>query len=1108
MQKPALSPQVRPLAGRRYRPSNGSVSPSNVPGSLMQQQHHYASNFPALPVADSSDTQKTGSGYNGDGAYHRPQHRCPGASGTPPCCSTPGQPKSWREYPQEGHEASAPSGTNFLSYGHCSVESSSAQCIPRMTLEAASSCNSSELNQAPPKVDPPLSSQLASCEAATAPFVTPFYPYYSQNHGHSAAVAPASGSPTLPRPSSLSRFTLQHQLQQLQQKNGQYAQNQSFQPPLTSHVQVQQHPLQTGELASRSPRLWVPSCSPTDRTTAPSSSLADYSGTTCSASGSVSSPYAYSMSVNSVTFGGGRGSAFPSFQESAAKRSAPKEWSLSPEGGAPDQTVWQRKPDNSVWTGGVTASASIDNHQDSLPGQRGNLCDSTSGGMPYAAALSAATTVASTRDAPKVSQCGDLAAHSPSVLVPITSVSSSHDSPGGGGEACSAKTDAKPSRRRSTSSLNPDASGSPEDDVQQDNVPIRVRAIVSGWKAGTIIGRQGAAISSLRQAFRCKITVSSDPTSADRVLTVVGPWVQVAGVVRKVCSVLAAGSKRDASGVRSTQAPLFSKDAKETSTGFRDDEEYCQTSVLPRGASDADDAGRDKHYEPSNASPRGNSSSSIPCGSDVPEIQSTLLELRGGVCSTKEKTSGDDLPKNGGSSVMEDSVSSASLSFTLAVPSSLCGCLIGRGGSQIRNFRQGYGVSFSVSSTSAPLSDSQDRLVSISGPACSVADCLAEVCRLFSMAARASFVPSAASRTRRRVSPGDHAEVSEQLDQPHQQELVLTSAGRQRTNAWHGSTLHGNTECCSRDSDVEISHSTEVVLQRKDVGEKEMDQKPGMSDVALHNPCDNTAAMSKKQQQHKKPEPFAAVLPSTVSAHSAEPADASKPSTKRVANRQTSGPNARRGGAGAPPSVSTAGHQEPRSSPGGGPRGRRGGGDQHPAPPTYHHHHHHSAGGGGNEILSSAIEECSFTLSTGEVEVHLLVPNDIVGCIIGRKGKTISEIRDTSGTFISITESSFPPAAPHNAASTDAYPSRSGTQRSAGQARGARQRDRVICIRGPSKNVRTARFLMGSSILSAQKHGGSFGTRVLMPAVSAATNSSSLPAQQAPCSALSLSGRS
>lgn len=392
-----------------------------------------------------------------------------------------------------------------------------------------------------------------------------------------------------------------------------------------------------------------------------------------------------------------------------------------------------------------------------------------------------------------------------------------------------------------------DSSGLPTPEgetIQNDCIiqTIKVRAVISGWKAGTIIGRQGQVISQLRTESHCKITISDDPTSPDRVLTVMGHANSVADVLRRVCFMIGAS------------ASSYNRDGRRA-----DDNKQTSDHTYTADSTDL-----------------------------TPE----------------------DL--------------SAPVNFTLAVPSPMCGCLIGRAGVQIKNFRQIYGVSFSVSSH--PILESLDRPVNISGPPENVANCLEEVCRLFASAP----VPV---RKPRIEYPPEH----------------LAEQGGFRSN-WRRNL-----------SDADVHHH----------GGSE-----GGSVSGEYQRSEEAAQKRRKRQDESSP----------------------------VVD---------------------------------------------------------------GEILGNAIEECSFELNTGETEVHLLVPNDIVGCIIGKGGKTISEIRSTSGALISITESAFPPPMPANATSSS-YPSTVRRDVS-GKERGLRSRDRVICIRGRSKNIRTARYLMGSSILNAQR---------------------------------------
>lgn len=488
------------------------------------------------------------------------------------------------------------------------------------------------------------------------------------------------------------------------------------------------------------------------------------------------------------------------------------------------------------------------------------------------------------------------------------------------------------------------------------SLTIKVRAIILGWKAGTLIGRQGLVISNLRNESRCKITISDALAASDRILTIVGPSAQVALVLRRVCHLL--------SGVCTTGASLTLSDHDGVSAQI--------TPQAQRGAA--------LHLEDS---------------SDAAHLRSS-------------------------NSVTENPF----LNFSLAVPSPLCGCLIGRGGSQIREFRQTYSVNFVVASTS--IEDTHDRLVTVSGPTTNVADCLQDVCRIF-----ASVIPGGA---RRRV---------------------------------------GNDRCAPPDSDAHEMQGNAVVVQpgwRRD----------GATDVPRFPRFRSTSPVSFAESGKKN-------------VAKSQRALSQKAKVKSATQNQT-----------------TAAHDDGRCAEnhemlctaprGDGPSagGATSSGDTtHRFPDCCACEAAYSTDHVQTNNQSNTIVECSFTLKSGETEVYLLVPNDIVGCIIGKGGKTISEIRDTSATFISITESSFPPVPPRNAISTDSYPSRTAVQRivANGMRPGARRRDRVICIRGALQSVRTARFLMGSSILNAQTANSS-GAECLLsgPCGGAATASASMKA--------------
>lgn len=460
---------------------------------------------------------------------------------------------------------------------------------------------------------------------------------------------------------------------------------------------------------------------------------------------------------------------------------------------------------------------------------------------------------------------------------------------------------------------------------------IKVRAIISGWRAGTLIGRQGLVISNLRHESRCKITISDDPTSPDRVLTIFGPPTQVAMVLRKVCALLAGAS----SVVSDAGVPRRSSSGRTSSILIEDKVEARTTQEFPSDNFHTVDAA---------------------C--------TATLEMN------------------------------APMNFSLAVPSPLCGCLIGRGGSQIRDFRQKYGVSFAVSSTSIP--ESQDRLVNVSGPASKVADCLQDVCQLFAL--------TTPSLSRRRTGASDRFSQDTELFVTHSGSTGSSASWRRR-GAGGADRQRGST-----------------ASPRATIIAPEGNRKVTVQNDKRHNVL--------PQRSKSKLGPS---LRRSVSVLGNERSAKEETSLLRVDDELSS---------------EAEPHLYPRrfEAPAGGSECGQG------------------------EVLMNIIHECSFTLTNGQIEVYLLVPNDIVGCIIGKRGKTISEIRDTSGTFISITESTFPPTPPRNAASTDTYPSPAALQHivANGARTGARRRDRVICIRGSSKDVNTARCLMGNSILTAQ----------------------------------------
>lgn len=423
-------------------------------------------------------------------------------------------------------------------------------------------------------------------------------------------------------------------------------------------------------------------------------------------------------------------------------------------------------------------------------------------------------------------------------------------------------------------SLDEDETEEEDEEDEDPSQTVKVRAVISGWKAGTIIGRQGAVINALRHDSNCKITMSDDPANPDRMLSVIGHPRSVSSVLRRVCFLL-------------STAP----------------------SSNPAASAPAATAARG----PTNK----------------PEEPSELTSIH----------------------------------FTLAVPSPLCGCLIGRKGAQIRAFRQRFDVAFTVSSS--PILESLDRPVTISGPPENVANCLREVCRLLAQS-----------------TPGGPTATASQDAAPG----PTTGTGGGGFRYQWKRTVSG-------------------------------------ADVYVHD------------------------QPTTVSAET-------RP--RHRAGRRGSG------------AVATG-----RPSAAGGPYRRSGGGSSSGRPAVTDENTATS------EELNS-IRECSFDLESGETEVHLLVPNDIVGCIIGRAGRTISEIRETSGAFISITDGAFPPPTPSNAVTTF-FPSSS--QRPSQTRAGGSRRDRTILIRGASKSVRTARYLMGSSILNAQR-----GVAPLGPLISADTD--------------------
>ncbi|XP_003377312.1 poly(rC)-binding protein 3 [Trichinella spiralis] len=73
-----------------------------------------------------------------------------------------------------------------------------------------------------------------------------------------------------------------------------------------------------------------------------------------------------------------------------------------------------------------------------------------------------------------------------------------------------------------------------------------------------------------------------------------------------------------------------------------------------------------------------------------------------------------------------DSVPKPPITFRLIVPATQCGCLIGRGGSKIKDIREATGASIQVASEMLP--NSTERAVTLSGTAEAIIQCMNQIC--------------------------------------------------------------------------------------------------------------------------------------------------------------------------------------------------------------------------------------------------------------------------------------------------------------------------------------------------------------------------------------------
>jgi hypothetical protein len=549
------------------------------------------------------------------------------------------------------------------------------------------------------------------------------------------------------------------------------------------------------------------------------------------------------------------------------------------------------------------------------------------------------------------------------------------------------------------------------------SVLITIRSVISEWKAGIIIGRQGSCISDLRHHYRCKITVSSNSIANERFLTVTGPWSRVACVLIKICVLLAHGA-----------CSQFQNDVKQLNDSSTTS--FTSTNTLKE----------------STLSNHSDEIAKQPCSSlttytmnhviqNMEYFKESLLQclIYPEIISKTILTCFENPSWNASGTSF--------FSFFLLLTLSQHDLLLGLRNSNRQYFQNKFSVTLRTTLTTHDKKN--DCFLTITGTAQNTILCLVEMCRLLSLYPVISKQHDCNNKSLQKLTKDTSSSSC------HVSFLPMYNTIMERSKSCQNDTLSKrNHKACETNEHFEQRKTFSDSLEKKNSScttpnsrRKKMDT---LTDVIASKTTNNLekASQMKVVQKTKKNKCDSPIITESFddkrSFLSYKPCRSFNDSSLSTSSN---GPN---------DPILTTDINYPFNL---------------------------------SSSFSDIVEETSISLPTGEIEVYFKVPNDIVGCIIGKGGKTISEIRNTSDTFISITETL--PTQWKDSKKTifkNNFPSCSGSQETNRALDvGTRQRNRIICIRGPKKNVLTARFLMGSSILSAQRSTESSFKSTILP---------------------------